>query len=47
VVSGYTIIQELLVKNADLSSNRTTLAMPANDTEIAKTTPGKCVDRFP
>ncbi|KAF6021961.1 hypothetical protein EB796_019732 [Bugula neritina] len=40
VVSGYTIIQELLVKNADLSSNRTTLAMPANDTEIAKTTPG-------
>ena len=40
VVSSYEVMHELLVKNADFSSNRTVRTMPHHYEEIAKHTPG-------
>ena len=41
VVSSYEVMHELLVKNADFSSNRTVRTMPNHYEEIAKHTPGE------
>jgi len=40
-VSGYDNVHDLLVKSADISSNRNTDSMPENFTEISRVTPGK------
>ena len=42
VISGYDAMHELLIKNADYASNRTTRTMPYHYEDIAKVTPGKC-----
>ena len=40
VISGYHVMQEILVKQADNSSLRTTNGLPKNYTKIAKKHPG-------
>lgn len=42
VISGFENFQEILEKNADYSSNRTTKTMPQNYADIARERPGLC-----